>query len=152
VNDSSQPGPSNPLSAPKINEGVTSSLTSSISAPLRWFWIGAGFFFVALGFIGAFVPVMPSTVFFIIAAWCFSRGSERWLNWLLALPTVGPLVRDYRDGKGMPARAKLIAVSMLSLAVLFSAWRLQTPYGRAGVIALGAVGAWFILARVPTRT
>jgi uncharacterized protein len=127
-------------------------ITSSLPAPVRWFWIAAGFFFVALGFIGAFVPVMPSTVFFIIAAWCFSRGSERWLQWLLALPTVGPLVRDYRDGKGMPARAKVIAVSMLSIAVLFSAWRLQTIYGRVGVLALGAVGAWFILARVPTRS
>ena len=127
-------------------------ITSSISAPVRWFWIGLGFFFVALGFIGAFVPIMPSTVFFIIAAWCFSRGSERWLQWLLALPTVGPLVRDYREGKGMPARTKLIAVSMLSVAVLISAWRLQTVYGRIGVIALGAVGAWFILARVPTRS
>ena len=127
-------------------------ITSSISAPVRWFWIGLGFFFVALGFIGVFVPIMPSTVFFIIAAWCFSRGSERWLQWLLALPTVGPLVRDYREGKGMPARAKLIAVSMLSVAVLFSAWRLQTAYGRVGVIALGAVGVWFILTRVPTRS
>ena len=127
-------------------------ITSSISAPVRWFWIGLGFFFVALGFIGAFVPVMPSTVFFIIAAWCFSRGSERWLQWLLALPTVGPLVRDYREGKGMPARAKLIAVSMLSVAVFLSAWRLQTAYGRVGVIALGAVGVWFILTRVPTRS
>jgi uncharacterized protein len=120
-------------------------------APVRWFWIAAGFFFVALGFIGAVVPVMPSTVFFIIAAWCFARGSQRWLNWLLALPTVGPLVRDYRDGKGMPARAKAIAVSMLTLAVLLSAWSLQTIYGRVGLLALGSVGAWFILARVPTR-
>jgi uncharacterized protein len=120
--------------------------------PLRWFWIGAGFFFVALGFIGAFLPVMPSTVFFIIAAWCFARGSERWLNWLLALPTVGPLVRDYRDGKGMSARAKAIAVSMLTIAVLVSAWGLHTLYGRVGVLALGSIGAWFILARVPTRS
>jgi uncharacterized protein len=126
-------------------------ISSSVSAPVRWFWIGAGFFFVALGFIGAFVPVMPSTVFFIIAAWCFSRGSERWLNWLLELPTVGPLVRDYRNGNGMPARAKLISVSMLTIAVLLSAWTLQTIYGRVGVLALGGVGAWFILARVPTK-
>jgi uncharacterized protein len=128
------------------------TITSSVSAPVRWFWIGAGFFFVALGFIGAFVPVMPSTFFFIIAAWCFSRGSERWLNWLLALPTVGPLVRDYREGKGMPARAKLISVSMLTVAVLLSAWTLHTMYGRVGVLALGGVGAWFILARVPTKS
>jgi uncharacterized protein len=136
-----------------VSQNVPSAASaSSMVAPVRWFWIGAGFFFVALGFIGAFVPVMPSTVFFIIAAWCFSRGSERWLNWLLALPTVGPLVRDYRDGKGMPARAKLISVSMLTVAVLFSAWRLHTVYGQFGVLALGSVGAWFILARVPTKS
>jgi uncharacterized protein len=135
-----------------VNSKVASNPSASgLSAPLRWFWIGAGFFFVALGFIGAFVPVMPSTVFFIIAAWCFARGSERWLNWLLALPTVGPLVRDYREGKGMPARAKLISVSMLTAAVLLSAWSLHTMYGRVGVLALGSVGAWFILARVPTK-
>jgi uncharacterized protein len=125
---------------------------SMVAAPLRWFWIAAGFFFVALGFIGAFVPVMPSTVFFIIAAWCFSRGSERWLNWLLALPTVGPLIRDYRDGKGMPARAKVLALSMMGIAVLLSAWRFHAVLWQAGgVLALGAVGAWFILTRVPTH-
>jgi uncharacterized protein len=136
-----------------VNPNASSSAnTSSMVAPVRWFWIGIGFFFVALGFIGAFVPVMPSTVFFIIAAWCFARGSERWLNWLLALPTVGPLVRDYREGKGMPARAKLISVSMLTAAVLLSAWSLHTMYGRIGVLALGSVGAWFILARVPTKS
>ena len=140
--------PSQPVS-PKASSAAN---TSSMVAPVRWFWIGLGFVFVALGFIGAFVPVMPSTVFFIIAAWCFARGSERWLNWLLALPTVGPLVRDYRDGKGMPARAKLISVSMLTVAVLLSAWGLHTTYGRVGVLVLGAVGAWFILTRVPTKS
>jgi uncharacterized protein len=142
---------SNPSQPVNQNASSTAS-SSSIAAPLRWFWIGAGFFFVALGFVGAFVPVMPSTVFFIIAAWCFARGSERWLNWLLALPKVGPLVRDYRDGHGMPARAKLISVSMMTIAVLLSAWSLHTIYGRFGVLALGAVGAWFILARVPTKS
>jgi uncharacterized protein len=120
--------------------------------PLRWLWIAAGFFFVAIGFIGAFVPVLPTTDFFILAAACFARGSTRWLNWLLALPTVGPLVRDYREGKGMPARAKVISVSMICVTVLFSAWRFHTIYGRVGVLALGAVGVWFILARVPTRS
>jgi uncharacterized protein len=128
-----------------------SDAPSSLPNLFRWAWIAAGFFFVALGFIGAVVPVMPSTVFFIIAATCFARGSERWLNWLLALPTVGPLVRDYRAGLGMPARAKTIAVGMLSCAVLLSAWRIQSVYGQVGVLSLGAVGAWFILTRVPTR-
>ena len=136
---------------PPAEPANTPAPAATGNTPIRWLWIAAGFFFVALGFIGAVLPVMPSTVFFIIAAWCFARGSERWLNWLLALPTVGPLVRDYRAGKGMPARAKAIAVTMLSLAVGLSAWRLQALPARIGVIALGAVGALYILTRVPTR-
>jgi uncharacterized protein len=129
----------------------SNSVRSPALNPIRWFWIAAGFVCVALGFIGAVVPVMPSTVFFVMAAWCFTRGSERWLAWLLALPTVGPLVRDFRAGKGMPARAKLIAVGMLCLGVSFSVWQLQSIYPRVGVVALGAVGVWFILTRIPTQ-
>lgn len=78
--------------------------------PLRPLWLLLGFFFVALGFIGAAVPGMPSTVFFVLAAYFFSRSSRRFLNWLLSLPKVGPLVRDYRSGLGMPRKAKIIAL------------------------------------------
>jgi uncharacterized protein len=136
-----------------MNRSSLSGLDPANTAtPLRWLWISGGFVFVAIGFVGAFVPVLPTTDFFILAAACFARGSTRWLNWLLALPTVGPLIRDYREGKGMPARAKLTSVSMLMLAVLLSAWRFHTIYGRIGVLALGVIGVWFILARVPTRS
>lgn len=123
----------------------------ALAQPIRWVWIGVGFFFVSLGFIGAFLPVMPSTVFFIIAAYCFARGSRRWLEWLLALPKIGPLVRDYRAGKGMPLRAKRIAASMCSVAVLLSTLATESWAARALALALGAVGVWFILFRVPTR-
>ncbi|RIH90585.1 Inner membrane protein YbaN [Calidithermus terrae] len=130
---------------------LTPPAEAVLAQPIRWVWIGVGFFFVALGFIGAFLPVMPSTVFFIIAAYCFARGSRRWLEWLLALPKVGPLVRDYRAGKGMPLRAKRIAASMCSVAVLLSSVAVESWAARALALALGVAGVWFILFRVPTR-
>jgi uncharacterized membrane protein YbaN (DUF454 family) len=127
------------------------SLPKSRFRTVRALWIAVGFVCVGLGVIGALVPVMPSTGFFVAAAFCFARGSDRWLNWLLALPTVGPLVRDYRAGLGMPLRAKVIAVSMLTLAVTISVLRLTILPARIGATALGLVGVWFILVRVPTK-
>jgi len=120
--------------------------------PLRPLWLLLGFFFVALGFIGAAVPGMPSTVFFVLAAYFFSRSSRRFLNWLLSLPKVGPLVRDYRSGLGMPRKAKIIALCMLSFFALTSAiFLIPVLWVKAAVMGLGVVGFWFIHSRIPTK-
>ncbi|NJK44701.1 MAG: DUF454 domain-containing protein [Pleurocapsa sp. SU_196_0] len=63
---------------------------------MRWLWFSLGWFFVVIGFIGAVLPVLPSTVFFIAAAACFARSSPRFEAWVLNLPGVGKLVREYR--------------------------------------------------------
>jgi uncharacterized membrane protein YbaN (DUF454 family) len=115
-------------------------------------WLAGGLVAVALGAVGIVVPGLPTTVFFIIAAWCFSHSSPRLERWVLNLPRIGPIVRDYRAGLGMPRRAKLIAISMivvfvtLSVVVFIGTW---PP--RLVVLALGAIGAVYIAFRVPTR-
>ncbi|HSL59285.1 MAG TPA: YbaN family protein [Acidimicrobiales bacterium] len=116
----------------------------------RLIWVPVGLVCVGVGGIGIVVPGLPSTVFFIAAAWAFSRSSPRLERWLLDLPTIGPLVRDYRAGLGMPQRAKVVAIAMLVVAVGISAFTLGPPLVSAAVLALGAVGVVVIL-RVPTR-
>ena len=74
---------------------------------LRIMWILLGSFFVALGTIGIFVPGLPTTVFLIIAAGCYIRSSQKLYNWLISNKTFGPLILDYREGKGMPKKAKI---------------------------------------------
>jgi uncharacterized membrane protein YbaN (DUF454 family) len=114
--------------------------------------MGAGFVGVGIGSVGVVVPGLPTTVFFVFAAWCFSRSSPRFERWVLGLPTVGPLVRDYRAGLGMPRRAKVIAVTMMWSAVVLSVVVLRERPVVAGVVAAaGGVGTWFIVRRVPTR-
>ncbi len=118
---------------------------------LRPLWFTLGWVCVALGFIGAVLPVMPSTVFFVAAAACFARSSPRFERWILELPGVGGLVNDYRSGAGMPRRVKLYVVTIIAVAVSVSAWRVPMLALKLGSLALGGVGIWFILNRVPTK-
>ena len=132
-----------------VHEGRTTVARSRLA---RGVWIAAGLLLVGIGAVGIVVPGLPSTIFFILAAAAFSRSSPRLERWLLGLPGIGPLVRDYRAGLGMRRRAKIAACSMIAVAVglstglLIDGW---TP--RAIVLAAGAVGVAYITWRVPTR-
>lgn len=120
--------------------------------PARWLWFAAGWVCVAFGGIGVVVPGWPTTIFFILAASAFARSSPRFERWVLDLPKVGPLVRDYRSGLGMARRAKAWAVGMMvaaaTLSIVFAIDRVAVA---AVVVGLVAVGCWFVLVRVPTR-
>jgi uncharacterized membrane protein YbaN (DUF454 family) len=121
---------------------------SRLTRPL---WLAAGLVLVGVGAVGVFVPGLPTTVFFIGAAACFARSSPRLEQWVLELPRVGPLVRDYRNGLGMPRRAKIVAALAIAAAVTLSAVLLSSWGWRAAVIGVGLVGVWYVLARVPTQ-
>ena len=106
----------------------------------KYLLIAAGWTFVALGIIGIFVPLMPTTIFFILAAGCFARSSEKFYNWLIYHPKFGKFIRDYREHRGMPLKSKIIAVSMVILSIGSSAiFFTEKIYVRAllTVIALG---------------
>lgn len=122
------------------------------SGPARWLWFAAGWVCVAFGGVGVVVPGWPTTVFFILAASAFARSSPRFERWVLDLPTIGPLVRDYRAGLGMPRRAKAWAVgTMVVVATLSVVFAIDNLAVEGVVVALVAVGCWFVLVRVPTR-
>jgi hypothetical protein len=104
--------------------------------------LGAGFAFVGIGGVGVVVPGLPSTVFFILAAACFARSNPRFEAWVLRLPKIGPAVADYRAGRGMPRRAKWVAMAMLVgfsglSIVMVGAWWARSLIGGAALV--GAV-------------
>jgi uncharacterized protein len=113
-------------------------------------WATAGVGCVTVGSIGVVVPGLPTTIFFIGAAACFTRSSPRLEAWVLGLPSIGPAVRDYRAGLGMPLRAKVLAITMLTVFVSLSAWLIGSWPLRAVLVTAGAIGAIVIL-RTPTR-
>ena len=119
---------------------------------VRAAWMAVGFVAVALGAVGVVVPGLPTTGFFVLAAWAFSRSSPRFEQWVLGLPAIGPMVRDHREGLGMPRRAKVLACSMIVVACTLSAVVGLDRWGlRIAVVALGLVGVAWILWRIPTR-
>lgn len=122
----------------------------STSAVARVAWASAGLGCVGLGGLGIILPGLPTTIFFIGAAACFTRSSPRLEAWVLNLPSIGPAVRDYRAGLGMPLRAKVLAVSMIVLFVSISTVVLSSWALRATVIGAGIIGATVVL-RVPTK-
>ena len=119
---------------------------------MRYLYLGLGLLSVGVGGIGVFVPGLPTTVFFIIAAWAFSKSSPRLENWVLGLPGIGPMVRDFRSGLGMPKKAKVAAITCIVLAVGLSAgFLIGNLTVRLIVVAVGAVGVWYVGLHVPTR-
>jgi uncharacterized protein len=107
---------------------------------------------VGLGGVGIVVPGLPTVGFFVLAAWAFAKSSPRFERWVLSLPGIGPMVQDSRAGLGMPRRAKVIAISMIVVSVGLSAGLgLSWLPARLAVLAVGAVGVWYVGWRVPTR-
>ncbi|MFD1511613.1 YbaN family protein [Lacimonas salitolerans] len=85
---------------------------------MRIVWASLGVLSVALGLIGAVLPLLPTVPFMLLAAYCFSRSSERLHHWLLAHPTFGPPIADWQDRGAISLRGKRLAT--LSIAVVFT--------------------------------
>tara|TARA_B100000945_G_C20033295_1_gene435533 strand:+ start:67 stop:498 length:432 start_codon:yes stop_codon:yes gene_type:complete len=113
-------------------------------------WIVLGSFFVMIGAIGAVVPGLPTTLFLILAAACYIRSSQKLYDWLIENKTFGPYLKDYREGKGMPKNAKILAVSMIIIfagyAVIFAIEDLAI---RILVAAFGLIGIFYVTFKVP---
>ena len=113
-------------------------------------WTAAGVASVGAGGLGIVVPGLPTTVFFIVAAACFSRSSPRLEQWVLGLPRIGEAVRRHRDGEGMSRSARRMAIgSIVVFSTLAVALAIDSSAGRAMVVAAAAVGV-VVVARQPT--
>ncbi len=79
----------------------------------KWLLLSAGILAVGFGVVGAFVPLLPTTPFLLLAAACFARSSDRHYEWLLNHRWMGAYVRNYREHKATTRRVKVVTMALL---------------------------------------
>jgi hypothetical protein len=82
--------------------------------------ITSGTLFLALGVIGIFIPLLPTTPFLLFAAACYIRGSKKFYDWLIKNRWLGEYIKNYQYGKGVPFKVKIITITVLWLTIIIS--------------------------------
>ncbi len=116
----------------------------------RMLWLATGWLCLLLALVGAMLPVMPSTVFVLMAAACFGRSSPALLHWLHRHPRLGPPLRCWQRHRGMTARTKVGALGSIALSFSFSIYStLHHPW-----LTVLLLSVWMVLSlwmwRLPT--
>ena len=107
---------------------------------IRRVWIVAGTFFVGLGTLGIFLPLLPTTPFLLLAAACYARGSKRFYNWLVSNRWFGNYIKNYRERKALPLRIKAFSIVLLWATIGYSAvFVVSIPLVRAILVGI-AIG------------
>ena len=117
---------------------------------VRWILICCGWCSILAGVIGVFLPIVPTVPFLLLSAACFARSSVRFHSWLLEHQYMGPLVRDYQDGSGIPLRAKKMAIGMIWVSFTTSAFLFETDVWIKIFLASVAAGITLYLLKLPT--
>jgi uncharacterized membrane protein YbaN (DUF454 family) len=119
---------------------------------IKTLWIVLGFIFTGIGVVGIITPMMPGLVFFLIATFCFARGSRKFLRMLLNNKYVGPQISDYRKGRGMSMRTKYSALMVLWAGTLVSAFIMVKVHWVKWAIMITAVAVSIIIMSQKTKT
>ncbi|MCX6053763.1 MAG: YbaN family protein [Chloroflexi bacterium] len=114
-------------------------------------WVIGGTICIGLAILGILLPVLPTTPFLLLAAFCYGRGSERFYRWLIVRSPFGNYIRNYRDGQGIPLKYKVVTVTLLWLTIGISIGFIVTTWWLKALLAIVAVGVTFHLSRIKTR-
>ena len=121
------------------------------SRTLRFLFLVLGIFFLGLAFIGIAIPLIPTVGPVLLAAYFFSKSSERFDEWLVENRLFGGIVRDWRAGLGFTIRAKSIAIGAIILTFTISVvFVIDITVIRLGLIAL-AIALVVYIAQLPTK-
>jgi uncharacterized membrane protein YbaN (DUF454 family) len=109
-----------------------------------------GTLFLALGAIGIFVPILPTTPFLLLSAACYLKGSERMYKWLTTNRIFGTYIRNYKEGKGMSPKAKIFTLSLLWISIIPSALFIISINVVQVILIAVCIGVTIHLIRIPT--
>lgn len=123
-------------------------LRKPLSSPIRWLLLYIGLSAVILAVIGIFLPVLPTVPFLLLAAGCFSRSSERFYSWLLEHNYLGPIVKPYLQGEGIPRKNKRRAIILTWLSIGLSIFLIDLLWVKVMLVGIATAVTVYLL-RLP---
>ena len=105
----------------------------------RGFFIAAGTISLGVGAIGIFVPLLPTTPLLLLSAACYLRGSKRMHHWMLNNKWFGAYISNYKAGRGIPLRTKVLIVALLWIVIGYSAYLVNLFLVQIALVAVAIV-------------
>ncbi|WP_133010431.1 YbaN family protein [Marinomonas flavescens] len=110
-----------------------------------------GWLSLITGIIGIFLPLLPTTPLVLLAAWCFSKSSVRFHQWLIGHKYFGPIISDWQSSDGIPKRTRNRAIIFMWLGMGISMIIVGRFWATISLITIGAAVSTYLL-RMPTRS
>ena len=110
-----------------------------------------GWLCVGLGFVGIFIPGIPTTIFLIIALWAFARSSKRFHAWLLNHQRFGPILRNWESHKVVPIKAKIVMVILQILVVIMVQYTFNSLFITVTLLIVLILVASYVIS-LPSKT
>jgi uncharacterized membrane protein YbaN (DUF454 family) len=129
---------------------LSSEIKISHKPIIRWSLLTAGTVFVGLGVLGIFLPLLPTTIFFLMAAWCYARSSTRLYHWLHHNRYFGKYLKNYREGKGITLLSKISTVVILWSGIGYSIYGIESSVIKLILLAI-AIGVTIHITFIPTN-
>jgi hypothetical protein len=120
------------------------------SALKRYLLIATGTICLAIGIIGIFTPILPTTPFLLLAAACYARSSARFHRWLMNNRVFGSYIRNYTEGRGLPLKGKLFTIALLWATIGISIW-VAANWIVTAILLVVAVGVTLHIAFIRAR-
>ena len=118
---------------------------------LKKLLVAAGTLSLALGILGVFIPLLPTTPFLLLSAACYARGSERFYRWLTGHRHLGRYISDYREGRGIPLGTKVSAIVLLWSSIVYAVVAITDGVVVEALLLIIAGGVTTHLLSLPTR-
>ncbi len=118
---------------------------------IRYVLIIIGSLSVALGFIGIFLPLLPTTPFLLLAAVCYIKGSPALYHWLIEHKLLGRFIKGYLNGEGIPLRAKIFSIALMWLFMAYSGFFIVKIMFVRMILLITAIGVTWHILSIKTR-
>jgi uncharacterized membrane protein YbaN (DUF454 family) len=109
---------------------------------MRALYLCGGVLSVGLGAIGAFLPILPTVPFLLLAVDCFARSNPEWEQRLLYHPSWGPQLHDWRERRAISRRSKTMAIGAMTAGAVFTWYTLGEPWYWISIAVLVIAGGW----------